>query len=569
MKISARIFIIIFLTPFFYLAQNIQYVKAYFPPLIPQDMTAPIYFYVPINVPIKNLNLEIEKEETILLDEIKTYGLTDNETLLLKSKTKETKKFSLIEIQDFNLIQPLNYILIFINLKPTIEKIEPIKIRAIIKDTLNHEIVFKPREIIDYNFDDFDFKFSNDKIYLDDRIYLKIYSSEKHRGKILELKDESKIVISLNPFHNKKNKDLAISFWFSADKIKNIFKFKKNDKYIADINIDNFNLIDLNIRDKSLSTIELNEAFYFDKLWNHCLIIKKDKNNAIEIWINGELAYGLKSDFSNFEICIDKQNFENKKQITDIQYFLVDNNEKLKFMYNRYYRSTKSKIYEGIIKENSNSHFIDKEYVDSIFTLKFEKILISEGKFIAFIKEPEIDAYFSNEYITLRLKSDFIEEFNYVIFEISKDGKNFYIIDKRLLSEDNINNKEVIAKFARENLNKITFFRAKLENKNGEIIYTNVIKVGDFSSINFELKQNYPNPFNAFCSFAVEVFEQDYFIISVYNAVGKLIERIYEGTLSKGIHKFDFNGENLTSGIYFYEVISSAGVKSKKMILAK
>lgn len=83
------------------------------------------------------------------------------------------------------------------------------------------------------------------------------------------------------------------------------------------------------------------------------------------------------------------------------------------------------------------------------------------------------------------------------------------------------------------------------------------------------LYQNYPNPFNPSTKISFSLSENSATRLSVYNYKGEQLMSLFEGTLEKGIHNYDFNGSGLTSGTYFYKLETGTGSSMKKMILLK
>ena len=88
------------------------------------------------------------------------------------------------------------------------------------------------------------------------------------------------------------------------------------------------------------------------------------------------------------------------------------------------------------------------------------------------------------------------------------------------------------------------------------------------------LFQNYPNPFNpstkiiytipdAGISFAKLVQ------LKVYDVLGNEVATLVNEEKSSGTYEVEFNGKNLTSGIYFYTLKSGSFVITRKMILLK
>lgn len=88
----------------------------------------------------------------------------------------------------------------------------------------------------------------------------------------------------------------------------------------------------------------------------------------------------------------------------------------------------------------------------------------------------------------------------------------------------------------------------------------------------YELKQNYPNPFNPATSIVFSLPKNTEVNLIVYDMQGKEVARLLNNTkLSQGSFKYDFNtGDfNLSSGVYFYKLVTSDFTSTKKMLLIK
>lgn len=83
------------------------------------------------------------------------------------------------------------------------------------------------------------------------------------------------------------------------------------------------------------------------------------------------------------------------------------------------------------------------------------------------------------------------------------------------------------------------------------------------------LYQNYPNPFNPKTNIEFSLSQEDNVKITIFDVLGREVYRVFEGKLKAGSYKFEFNGESLSSGIYFYTFYYSNGKITKKMILNK
>jgi peptidoglycan/xylan/chitin deacetylase (PgdA/CDA1 family) len=85
----------------------------------------------------------------------------------------------------------------------------------------------------------------------------------------------------------------------------------------------------------------------------------------------------------------------------------------------------------------------------------------------------------------------------------------------------------------------------------------------------FKLYQNYPNPFNPATNISFTIPKSEVTQVSIYNSIGQKVAELENGFLKKGYHSINFNASNLSSGIYFYQLISGGYVSIKKMTFLK
>ncbi|MEP7145479.1 MAG: T9SS type A sorting domain-containing protein [bacterium] len=85
----------------------------------------------------------------------------------------------------------------------------------------------------------------------------------------------------------------------------------------------------------------------------------------------------------------------------------------------------------------------------------------------------------------------------------------------------------------------------------------------------FELKQNYPNPFNPLTKFSFSIPGSGYTSLKIYNMQGNEIATYADGFLNAGTYEVEFDGSDLSSGIYFYKLTSGNYSETKKMNLIK
>ncbi|HMS64485.1 MAG TPA: choice-of-anchor D domain-containing protein, partial [Ignavibacteria bacterium] len=93
----------------------------------------------------------------------------------------------------------------------------------------------------------------------------------------------------------------------------------------------------------------------------------------------------------------------------------------------------------------------------------------------------------------------------------------------------------------------------------------------------YSLSQNYPNPFNPVTNLEFGISHLGFVSLKVYDALGKEIKTLINETLSPGRYETEFNGSDLSSGMYFYKLVVSSSnqletedfVETKRMILLK
>jgi hypothetical protein len=98
---------------------------------------------------------------------------------------------------------------------------------------------------------------------------------------------------------------------------------------------------------------------------------------------------------------------------------------------------------------------------------------------------------------------------------------------------------------------------------------TGIITRGSEIPSYFELCQNYPNPFNPSTRIKFSVPEPCALKLVIYDAAGREIETLVDEVLRAGTYEVNFNGDDLSSGIYYYNLITDAFTQSKKMVLLK
>lgn len=85
----------------------------------------------------------------------------------------------------------------------------------------------------------------------------------------------------------------------------------------------------------------------------------------------------------------------------------------------------------------------------------------------------------------------------------------------------------------------------------------------------YYLSQNYPNPFNPITNIRFNIPKDGFTTLKIYDIKGKLVATYLSQYIKAGQYNVDFNGENLSSGVYFYKLTSKDFSDVKRMILVK
>lgn len=85
----------------------------------------------------------------------------------------------------------------------------------------------------------------------------------------------------------------------------------------------------------------------------------------------------------------------------------------------------------------------------------------------------------------------------------------------------------------------------------------------------FRIFYNYPNPFNSTTTICYFLPFQEEIEISIFNVLGKKVKVLFSGKQKSGLHQIEFDGSDLSSGIYFFLLRTPGFVETKKSLLIK
>ncbi len=122
-------------------------------------------------------------------------------------------------------------------------------------------------------------------------------------------------------------------------------------------------------------------------------------------------------------------------------------------------------------------------------------------------------------------------------------------------------------------MNNIRFSVSRINKKyfyeSGYLSSLTDIKNESFITSDFKLYNNYPNPFNGITNIRFYLPKSADVNLSVYNLIGQLVSIIANESFTAGLHSVEFNTKGISSGVYFYRLISEKNSVTKKMLFLK
>ncbi len=401
------------------------------------------------------------------------------------------------------------------------------------------------------------------------KIKLNFYQPQSLAGKALVLKNNASFSFRFN--NEVPIDDLLVEFWAKIN------SFGHNFFYIIDeisrdtvlsLSSNNFKIISPNIN----PALEIFERQFLSKnVWNHFSIFFNTKKDCLEVFSNDKLMYripfeGLNT-LQNYRFGFLNPTFGKGMQLDLIKVWEYRNSLDYSFLNKHYlnYDTDSSRVLLNLSFDDykTNNRLLNSESI----SFKFENIDYVYSDAPIFSRAPELNVYAYGSFYSIEWKKKESTDAVKFILEKSTGGENFIEINSQYANDDP--DKTYYYSDLRNRVNEIVIYRLKQINTDASFVYSAQVKIGQGEQKLFTVLQNFPNPFNPETNIAVEVLETSEIEISVFDVVGKKIITLQEGILSQGMHSFTFDGSNLPSGIYFYEVKSPNYAVIRKMILAK
>lgn len=115
------------------------------------------------------------------------------------------------------------------------------------------------------------------------------------------------------------------------------------------------------------------------------------------------------------------------------------------------------------------------------------------------------------------------------------------------------------------------YYRLKQIDNDGTYEYSDMVEINVPIVQKYAiLEQNYPNPFNPETKIRFVVNENTQASVILYDAVGSKIVELFDNDVEAGkIYEINFDGSLLSSGVYYYSLITSKQRETRKMLLLK
>ncbi|MCZ6701492.1 MAG: T9SS type A sorting domain-containing protein [Ignavibacteria bacterium] len=396
------------------------------------------------------------------------------------------------------------------------------------------------------------------------RIKINFYKSGiREKALLLQPNSEFSIHTDLNITNN-----MLFEYWINLTQNgKPFLEIKNNRTSLVEYSLVTNEFQILTCESDYNNELTITPHFMPDNSWNHISILFSFTESKIVFYCN-------EKEFSVFEMPLNLSandlifSFKNESgsnfQIDQLR--VIDYNESIT-------ASFKNRIFSNFISDSSEVkvHFSFNETTLSDLLsqelISLDKVTLLASDAPIFERAPGFNIKVFNNYYELTWSGGDFESAKYYIVERS-DGENEFV-EIYNIDADNLNDKKFSFITDRRKNSEIIYYRVKQINKDGSVLYSSQVKVGQGELEEFIINQNFPNPFNPTTQISIEVLVDSNFEIVVYSLEGKEVDVLHNGYLANGTYQFKFDGSELPSGIYLYKVSSPNFSRTKKMILAK
>jgi len=96
-----------------------------------------------------------------------------------------------------------------------------------------------------------------------------------------------------------------------------------------------------------------------------------------------------------------------------------------------------------------------------------------------------------------------------------------------------------------------------------------ILPIGSGIPAQFRLEQNYPNPFNPNTTIEIHLPKSEYASLKIYDMLGREVLTLISRELTAGRYQVEFDGKDIASGIYYYQLEAGGFRAVRKMALIR
>jgi len=398
---------------------------------------------------------------------------------------------------------------------------------------------------------------------------LYFYIPQSIAGNSLKLLSGSKYNISFS--ENEPVTRMMIEFWAKINSITSEFitiSSPSVQESILKLSRNKFGYLSA---DSKENIKYYNDHFVSENSWNFICIEISSIDYMLRAYINNNLVFDMPVnpllDFHKFNFVFNNDVTDESIEVDKFKMWDFSNDINLTWRNKNYsfYSADSSRCILSL-------DFNEEARVSNLNENTSYSIEESNSRFVKshapiFSRSPKINAEVYSTYYAIDWNPQDVSNAKSFVVEKSTNGNKFF----EIYSTDYKEKPEETYYYSDPLIpgTEIVYYRVKQINDDGSFVYSSQVKLGLGEKELFVLKQNYPNPFNPLTTISVEVLEDTYLEIAVFNIVGKRLVTLHEGRINAGLHSFEFNGSDCPSGIYFCEVKSLNATVVKKMLLAK
>jgi len=232
----------------------------------------------------------------------------------------------------------------------------------------------------------------------------------------------------------------------------------------------------------------------------------------------------------------------------------------------------------------SSKSFYDFYVADENLGGHYIKVKVSDGydsverDWYIYVKTPVELAHFSGHIVErqgIELAWETTVEVAHAGFNIlrkSSSEREYRQVNEQLVASDGTKKYRYID----HNVKVGEAYQYKLEDVsiNGDKTQHDPITVFVTRPKNYKLYQNYPNPFNPMTHIEYQLPKQTMVKLKIYNIKGQEVKSLVDEMKEAGYHAVIWNGLDnnntpVTSGIYYYRMVTDSHVEIKKMVLLR